>query len=101
MTGAAAAVKRGERCRRLEIRPVRRIEIAEARDGGVELQFDGARRTVTLLADDHLGFALDPIAFSQPFIEFLAVRFHRLAHLVIIFLAEHEQHHVGVLLDRA
>ena len=58
---------------RLETRLVRRIEIGEARHGGLELQFDGAGRTVALLADDHLGFALDAIALSQPFIEFLAV----------------------------
>ena len=40
-------------------------------------------------------------AFRQPFGEFLAVGFQRLAHLVVVFLAVDEQHHVGVLLDRA
>ena len=100
MTGTTAAVKRGA-AGRLKIRPVRRVEIAKSGYGAVELQFHGTGRSVALFANDHLGFALDPIAFSQPFIELLAVRFHRFAHLMIIFLAEHEQHHVGVLLDRA
>ena len=78
-----------------------RVEIGKACDGGVELQFDGADRAVALLADDHFGLPLNALTFGQPFGEFFAVRFERLAHLVVIFLAEHEQHDVGVLLDRA
>ncbi len=46
------------------------IEIGETRDGRVELQFDRACRAVALLADDHFGFAVDALAFGQPFGEF-------------------------------
>src|ERR1700761_4975624 len=85
----------------LERGTVRGVEIGKACHCGVELQFDRARWAVALLADDPFGFAFDAVAFGEPLVEFLAVRFHRLAHLVIIFFAEHEQHDVGVLLDRA
>ena len=77
------------------------IEIGEARYCGVELQFDGAGRAVALFADDDLRLALHAFTFGQPFGEFFPVRLRGLAHLVIIFLAEHEQHDVGILLDRA
>ena len=40
-----------------------RIEIGEAGDFGIELQFDGAGRAVALLADDDFGLAMDTIAF--------------------------------------
>jgi hypothetical protein len=55
MTGAAAAVKSGA----LETRLVCGIEVGKACNGGVELQFDGADRAVTLFADDDLGLAVN------------------------------------------
>src|SRR5450759_45179 len=73
----------------------------EFRDGAFELQFDRAGRAVALLADDDLGPAVHLFALRQPFREFLAVGLQRLAHLVIVLVAEYEQHHVGVLFDRA
>ena len=75
-------------------------EIAEARDRGVELELDRSGRAVALLADDELGLAVDRGHLGLPF-EMLFAAGPRLLVAQIIFLAEHEQHHVGVLLDRA
>src|SRR6185312_10584286 len=90
--------------RMLRSHAVRQVVLAcergETRDRAVELQFDGAGRAVALLADDHFGFAVHLVRFRHPFRELLTVGLHRLAHLVIIFLAKQEHHHVGVLLDR-
>src|SRR5262245_46179483 len=41
-------------------------EIGELRDVGLELQRHGSGRSVALLADDHLGFAVHPIHFGLP-----------------------------------
>jgi hypothetical protein len=65
MNGAAAAVKRGL-AGRLKTRAMRGVEIGETGYRGVELQFDGAGRTVALFADDHLGLAIDAFTFGQP-----------------------------------
>ena len=73
----------------------------EARDRGLELQLDRAGRAMALLADDDFGLAVHLVPLGLPFGEFLAAARPRLAHQVVIFLAEDEQHHVGVLLDRA
>ena len=75
-------------------------EIAEARDGGVELQLHGAGRAVALLADDDLGLAVHQRHLGLP-LEVLFGARPRLLVAEVVFLAEHEQHHVGVLLDRA
>src|SRR5579862_6255906 len=106
MTAVAAAVKckaerRSKVAADLITGLVRGIEIGEARDRGLELQFHCAGWAVALFADDQFRLARHAFAFGEPLSELFAVRFHRLAHLVIIFFAEHEQHHVGVLLDRA
>ena len=45
------------------------VEIGEAGDRGVELQFEGAGWAVTLLTDDHFRLAFNAVAFSQPFVE--------------------------------
>src|SRR5579864_8783321 len=53
-----------------------------------------------LLADDDLGTAVDLFHLGLPIEIFLAAR-ARFFVAQIIFLAEHEQHDVGILLDRA
>ena len=77
-----------------------RVEIGKARDRRIELQFDRACRSVALFADNDFRFAFDALAFGEPLVELFPVRLGRLAHLVIIFFAEHEHHDVGVLFDR-
>src|SRR3974377_127684 len=81
-------------------RPVHGIQIGETRHRPVELQFDRAGRPMALLADDHFGLTLDPISLGLPFLKLLTVRLEWLAHRMIIFLTEYEEHHVGVLFDR-
>ena len=56
---------------------------------------------MALLGDDDVGRALDLVEQSLPFDIFRVVRIARLLVLDVVFLAEHEQHHVGVLLDGA
>ena len=80
---------------------MRGIQIGETRHRRVELQFDGPRRAVALLADDHLGLAVYALALREPFGEFLAIGLGRFAHLMIVFFTEDEDHHVGVLFDRS
>src|SRR5262249_20812201 len=41
-------------------------EVAESRDGGVEVQFDRARRAVALLADNHFSPAERPLHVLHP-----------------------------------
>src|SRR5208337_3787759 len=65
---------------------------------GVELQFDRAGGAMPLLADDHLGPAVRALHLAHPGDVLLGAG-PRLLVLEIIFLAEDEQHHVGVLLD--
>src|ERR1700676_79231 len=76
-------------------------QIGEPGHHRIELQLDGAGWSMTLLTDDQLGLAVVLVSFRQPFDELLPIRFRRLAHLMIVLLAEHEHDHVGVLLDRA
>src|SRR5712692_5818080 len=75
-------------------------EIVEARHRGLELQIDGTGRTVALLADDDLGFAVCGIHLDLPLDVLVRAR-PRLLVAQVIFLAEHEQHDVGILLDRS
>src|SRR6185295_1359612 len=67
----------------------------------VELQFDSTCRPMALLADDDFGFAMHFVGLRQPFREFFAIGFQRLAHLMVVLFTIDEQNHVGVLLDRA
>ncbi len=67
---------------------------------GVELQFDDAGGAVALLADDDFGDAGDLVHLVLPFLMLGGVGARLLAGEVI-FLAVDEEHHVGVLLDRA
>jgi hypothetical protein len=82
--------------------------IAKAGDCSFKFQLHLAGRAVALLGDDQFGHAFHALEFGQPFgmiVKHLGViAFHRplgLARHHIIFLAEHEQHNVRVLLDRA
>src|ERR1700738_2070016 len=75
-------------------------QIAEPRHAGLELQLDSAGRAVALLADDDFGLAVHQRHVELPFFVFRRARAGLLVG-EIIFLAEHEHHHVGVLLDRA
>src|SRR5580704_6946961 len=85
MAAAAAVVKEVPGKCGLVTRLQPPAEVAEACYSGLELQLYCAGRTMALFADDKLGFSV------------------RLGNLLfeIIFLAEYEHHHVGVLLDRA
>src|SRR4029078_467260 len=75
-------------------------EIAEARQVAFERQLDRADGAMALLADDDLGLSGDGHHLLLPFGE-LGGSLRRLKALDVIFLAEHEHHDVGVLLDRA
>src|SRR5580700_10251795 len=75
-------------------------KVGEARHVGLELQCDRAGRAVPLLADDDLGAAVDLFHLGLPIEIFLAAG-ARLLVAQVIFLAEHEQHDVGILLDRS
>src|SRR4051794_37510311 len=84
------------------------VQIAELGVLAVEEQADSADRSVTLLRDDHFAGIVN---FAQPLlppliaIVELVVRLvrsaARLGAFKVILFAEHEHHHVGVLLDRA
>src|ERR1700724_4555580 len=75
-------------------------QIAEPRHAGLELQLDSAGWAMALLADDDFGLAVHQRHVELPFFVF---RRSDPRFLVgeVIFLAVHEHHHVGVLLDRA
>src|ERR1700676_5333561 len=75
-------------------------QIAEPGETGLELQLDRAGGAVALLANDHFGLAVHQRHVKLPFLIFRRARAGFLVRQ-IIFLAEHEHHHVGVLLDRA
>src|SRR3954453_13023629 len=79
---------------------IRTCEIAEARDFRFERQVDRARRTVELLADDNLGATVRALDLALPIQELLRT-LARLFVCEIIFLAEEQDNHVGILLDRA
>ena len=55
---------------------------------------------MALLADDELGLAVNGGHLGLPFDVLVGAR-PRLLVAEVVFLAEHEQHHIGVLLDRA
>src|ERR1700730_1753288 len=96
---SSAAASRPRRLRVLERLIVAR-QIVEAGDRGIELQVDVAGGAMTLLADDDLGLAVGRIHLGLPLDVVVGARPWLLVAEVIL-LAEHEQHHVGVLLDRA
>src|SRR5215831_9498491 len=75
-------------------------EIVEARDGRLELQVDGARGAMALLADDHLGLAMGGFHLALP-LDVLVGAGPRLLVAQVIFLSIDEEHDVGVLLDRS
>src|SRR3546814_5495958 len=74
----------------------------------LEVQADFAGRAVTRFCDDDFGEAEYALHFGRPFLV-LRVDLHivaldralGLARGDIIILAEHEEHHVGVLLERS
>ena len=74
-------------------------EVAEPGELALELQFDGAGRAVALLADDDFGLAVHQRHVELPFFVFRRAD-ARLLVGEVIFLAVHEHHDVGVLLDR-
>src|SRR6266404_6746479 len=75
-------------------------EIAEARELAFELYLHRAGGAVALLADDDFGLAVHQRHVELPFFVFRRTDARFLVGEVI-FLAEHEHHDVGVLLDRA
>src|SRR5260370_26195661 len=75
-------------------------EVIEASNRRVELDIDGARRPVALLADDDLGLAVYAGHLHLPF-RMLVGAGPRLLVAQVVFFTEHEKNHVGVLLDRA
>src|SRR3984893_16600346 len=75
-------------------------QIAEPRELAFELQFAGAGGAMALLADDDFGLAVHQRHFELPFFIFGGAD-ARLLVGEVIFLAKHEHHDVGVLLDRA
>src|SRR5262245_9941490 len=89
---------------RLLLDPLRHLivlrEIIEASDSRVELDTDGTGRPMALLADDDLGLAVHIGHFHLPS-RVVVGAWPRFLVAQIIFLAENEHHHVGVLLDRA
>ncbi len=76
-------------------------QIGEAGKFRLERQLHGAGRSVTLLGDDDVGCAFHLVEQGFPFRVFRIGRIAWLHVLDVIFFTEHEQHHVGVLLDRA
>src|SRR6185312_5924393 len=75
-------------------------EVAEPRHRRLEMQLDRTGRAVALLADDDFRLAMGEAHVDLPLLVFRRAR-TRLLVGEVIFLAEHEQHDVGVLLDRA
>ena len=65
-----------------------------------KLQLHRAGRAVALLADDHFGAAVHLLHLLLPR-EVLGRAFLGLLVLEVVLLAIDEEHHVGVLLDRA
>ena len=78
MTAAAAVVKesgaQSKAAADLITGLVRPIEIGEARDSGLELQFHRAGWAVALFADDQFRFARHVFAFGEPLSKLFAVR---------------------------
>src|ERR1700730_12545705 len=64
----------------------------------LELETDGSRRAMTLLADDDLGFSVRGIHFDLPPRVLIRAR-PRLLVAEIILLAKYEQYDISVLLD--
>src|SRR5260370_40342637 len=69
---------------------IRFREIGEPRHVGLELHLHCAGRAVALLTDDDLGAAVHGFHFGLP-LEVLFRSGPRLAVLVVVFLAKHEQ----------
>ena len=74
-------------------------EVAEPGKLTLELQFDGAGGAVALLADDDFGLAMHQRHVELPLLVFRRTD-ARLLVGEVIFLAEHEHDHVGVLFNR-
>jgi hypothetical protein len=77
-----------------------RCEVGEPRDGVFELEAHCSGGAMALLADDDLGNAVDLLHLLPPRLELDRPGFWFLV-LQVIFFAEHEEHHVRVLLDRS
>src|SRR3954470_181561 len=75
-------------------------QIREARHVSVEVQLHGPGRSVSLLADDEFGLAVNLLHLGQPF-EMLFRARARFLVLQVVLLAEDKQHDVCVLLDRS
>src|SRR5580704_11414368 len=100
MAAAAAVVKEVPGKCGLVTRLQPPAEVAEACYSGLELQLYCAGRTMALFADDKLGLSVRLGNLLFPVCKFRS-SFTGLFVFEIIFLAEYEHHHVGVLLDRA
>src|SRR5260370_737126 len=98
-----AAEQGGQPCNRGLIGSLRQLavmgQVAEPRQAGLELQFDGAGRAVPLLADHDSGLAMHQRHVQLPFLVFRRAG-PRLLVGEIVFLTDHEHHHVSVLFDR-
>ncbi len=76
-------------------------EVAEAGELTLERQANGADGAVALLADHNFGFAVQALHFILPRGHFVVLVITGLFALFVVFLAVHEHHDVGVLLNRA
>ena len=84
------------------------VEVVEAGEFALEVQFDGADRAVALFGDDDLGHIAGVFQALFPLFLFLhevlvgfALVLRRLVPFQVVFLAENEHHHIGVLFDGA
>ncbi len=76
-------------------------EIGKACEFRLEGELHRAGRSMALLGDDDVGRAASPYRTGLPTRRISGrCRIARLLVLDVVFLAEDEQHHVGVLLDR-
>src|SRR5690606_34034031 len=76
-------------------------QVCKSRELGLESELDRAGWPVTLLGDNDVGSATHFFKVLLPFFIFRVKLVARLEILDVIFLAEHEQNHVGVLFDGA
>ena len=74
-------------------------QVAKAGKAPLKAEINCPDGAMTLLADNHFGPAVQTLHIVLPsghFIEFIIAWFFA---LFVIFFAEHEHHHIGILLD--
>ena len=76
-------------------------EVAKTSETPLKAQLNGADGTVTLLADDDLGAAVQSLHCLLPCGHFLELMIAGFFTLFVVLLPEHEHHNVRILLNRA